>query len=253
MKCKNCGNEFEGNFCPNCGTRKENDKGFTFISSTPNNVSGPDLESKSIHNQNPEDFNQPVQPRKKNYKIITIVGIVCLAFLIIGIWATVFENDDQPIQSTINQSNSSSNIHSSNIQQSNQEEPQSEYTYDNEISYDGFSIVFSSEYYFTTIDNRFSEDNGKEVVVFPVTITNHSGETGQINIFDVTVFNSSGQENSSIDAYFDKGLISVGDIRDGATCEAEFYSIYDGDGDYYIELDGGFNSPNIEICLPVIK
>lgn len=245
MKCKNCGNEFEGNFCPNCGTRKENDKGFTFIPSNPNNISSSGSESEHSHTQNPENFKQQVQPGKRKHKALTIVGIVCLVFLGVGILASIFGNDDQPIQPATNPGNNSSNMQQN-------EQSQSEYTYGSEISYNGFSIVFSSDYYFTTLDNRFSEHNGKEVVVFPVTITNHSGETGQINIFSVTTFNSAGQQNPSIDAYFDKGLINIGEIRDGASCEAEFYSLYDGDGDYYVEFKGMFNN-NIEIHLPVIK
>lgn len=141
---------------------------------------------------------------------------------------------------------------SSSASESIEPEAVDEYTYGDEVFHRGFAIVFSEDYYFDVVDNQFSDKNGAEVVVFPVTITNYSGETGQVNPFSVTIFGSKGTESPGIDAYFDMDLISVGDLRDGATCEAEFYAIYDGDGDYYVEFDTpGLDA--IEVRLPVVK
>lgn len=345
MKCKNCGNEFEGNFCPHCGAKKENDEGFTFVPTT-----------KPDESQN----NKNTVKTKKRYTMWIIISLSIILFCVLIIilinhfgsqstvdltggwqqinstnsnnyqiakitnntieiywydktnniaslyWAGSFtaptnfqkshswisENDaiktdaaflasrDETKTFTYQDGQISYEVsalgmtqtfilektdqiptaietstpqNSSSYESSQIEVPQGAYTYGDEISYKDFTVVFSSNYYFTTIDNRFSEYHGQEVVVFPVTITNNSGKTDQINPFDVSIFNSAGQKNPSIYAYFNKDLISVGDIRNGATCEAEFYSLYDGDGDYYIEFDGGLNRPNIEICLPVIK
>ena len=70
MKCKNCGNEFEGNFCPECGTKVDSEQ-------APQQI-----------NQNIENVESNKKPFYKNWLFWTIcaVGIV---FIIIFIFLAV--------------------------------------------------------------------------------------------------------------------------------------------------------------------
>ncbi|NLJ79072.1 MAG: DUF4352 domain-containing protein [Tissierellia bacterium] len=124
-------------------------------------------------------------------------------------------------------------------------------TFGDTFEFDGFEIEMGSDYSFDVVDNEFSDHDGESVAVVPVTVTNKSGETNSFNMFFYTIFNSSGTEAESIMAYFDNSLEFMGDLRDGATGEANIYILYDGDGDYYLEFDNF--SEEVEVKLPIEK
>lgn len=120
------------------------------------------------------------------------------------------------------------------------------------FEFDNFKVDIGEEYSFDVIKNQFSEHDGKDVIVLPVTITNISGETQLFNMFYFTIFDQSGNTSDSVSAYFDNSIDFVGEMRDGAEKETNFYILYSEDGDYYIE----FKKPGgerIEVKIPVEK
>lgn len=117
--------------------------------------------------------------------------------------------------------------------------------------FDGLEIKLSSEYAFTTIDNQFSEYYGKPVIVIPATITNISNETKYLYSGDVKLFGTAGTSLDSVHRLIDGGGDLFNDLRKGATAKGNFYLLYDGDGDYYLEFrDYDFT---LEIKYPVKK
>lgn len=117
--------------------------------------------------------------------------------------------------------------------------------------FDGLNIVLSSEYTFSTIDNRYSDYYESPVIIIPATITNISNETSYLYRGDVKAFGSKGTSLDNIHIYFDDGDNAFNDLRSGATQQCNFYLLYDGDGDYYLEFrDYDFT---IEIKYPVMK
>lgn len=135
-------------------------------------------------------------------------------------------------------------------------EKTNEYTLGDTVTANGFTFEFSDSYSFNVINNSFSDLNGAYVVCVPVTITNNSGETGMYNSFDVDIFGSKGIELDTVGYYFDdETFVSIEetpDVRDGVSVSAAIYMLYDGDGDYFIVLDDGYDK-SVEIKVPVVK
>ncbi|HEX3018618.1 MAG TPA: DUF4352 domain-containing protein [Caproicibacter sp.] len=69
MKCTNCGKEFEGNFCPNCGASA--------------NAAQPVQPAQPVYQQPAYYQNQYAKPKKKKGWLIALIIIVVLLILII--------------------------------------------------------------------------------------------------------------------------------------------------------------------------
>lgn len=104
------------------------------------------------------------------------------------------------------------------------------------VTFDGFKISFDTERAMNTytIDNQFSELNGRKVYAVPVTIENTSDETKGINMFYVKVFGASGTELESVYAYFTEAQDFYKEMRPGAKVQAAYYMLDDGSGEYCI-------------------
>lgn len=125
-------------------------------------------------------------------------------------------------------------------------------TFGDVIEFDGFEITFLPDINFSEVDNQFSDDNGKPVIVLPVSITNKSGETGILNMFYYTFFTPAGTEANNASAYFmEDDIMFAGEMRDGATLNSNFHIVYEGDGDYYVEFDKILE--DVEVKLPIAK
>lgn len=126
-------------------------------------------------------------------------------------------------------------------------------TFDTPFEFDDLEITLHDEYSFDTLQNQFSDHDGAEVVVIPASITNISDKTHGLNMFLFSVFNPSGQKADDISTYFENsvGYGAAGEMRAGATTEADFVILYEGDGDYYIEFDN--YSEIVEVKLPISK
>lgn len=126
-----------------------------------------------------------------------------------------------------------------------------EISYDKTFVFDDLEITFHNNVSFTSVTNRYSDLNGREVAVVPISITNKSAETHGLNRFYYTIFGSQGTKLDSVSAYFDDSVDSVGKMRPEATSESNMYILYDGNGDYYVEFNN--YSDKIEVKLPINK
>lgn len=140
-------------------------------------------------------------------------------------------------------------------------EPESDEVENEELSY-GSTFVFddleitignAEDVTLAKVDNQFSDNNGADVIVLPVTIKNLKDESHSLNMFYYNFYGSAGTEIDSVSSYFhDSDIEFAGHIRSGASLTSAFHILYDGDGDYYIEFSDLF-SEKIEIKLPIAK
>lgn len=133
------------------------------------------------------------------------------------------------------------------------EEPKSEkieVSFGDTFVFDDFEITFDSNITFDTVNNQFSDYNGKDVIKFPVTIKNIGGNTHGLNIFYYKFYNPAGTESKSISNYFEDDVAKAGDMRSSATQYTYMHVLYEGDGDYYVEFVKK-NINKIEVKLPV--
>ena len=105
------------------------------------------------------------------------------------------------------------------------------------IEFDDFEITFGTEITFVTVDNRYSDYNGQEVIKLPVTIKNIGEETNRLNMFYYDLFGSKGTQLSSVSSYFDKAIDDMEKLRPQAVTDVNFYLLYDGNGTYGIDFD----------------
>lgn len=104
------------------------------------------------------------------------------------------------------------------------------------ITFDGFKISIDMECAMNTytIDNQFSELNGRTVYAVPMTVENVSDETKGINLFYVKVFGASGTELDSVYAYFTEAQEFYKEMRPGTKMQTAYYMLDDGSGEYCI-------------------
>ena len=107
----------------------------------------------------------------------------------------------------------------------------------NVVEFDGLQIEFTQDCKIETVDNQFSEYNGKKTIGVPVTITNVSNETNSLNMFYLKVYGSDGVQSEYLNSYFDDGQAVFSKLRAGASVDAYIYIPYDGDGDYYVSFE----------------
>ncbi len=131
-----------------------------------------------------------------------------------------------------------------------------ELTFGSTFVFDDLEITIGNaeDVTWTTIDNEFSENNGKDVIVLPVTVKNLKSESHSLNMFYYKIYGSAGTEADTASAYFsDSDIEFAGDMRSGASITSAFHIVYDGDGDYYIEFSEMLSSEKIEVKLPIAK
>lgn len=100
MKCKKCGNVYEGGFCPQCGTKSD----FTICTSCGTTFSGnfcpkcgqsSDVPPSQAHNSSsaPTQNMPPQRQKKKSRKQIIIGGIIAAAVMFVALSYMLFEDD----------------------------------------------------------------------------------------------------------------------------------------------------------------
>lgn len=141
----------------------------------------------------------------------------------------------EPVSKTESTS-SAEKIIESDAQSTVESNIQSESETADSITFDGFKISIDTECAMNTytIDNQFSELNGRKVYAIPMTIENTSGETKGINMFYVTAFGASGTELDSVYAYFTEAQNFYKEMRPGAKAQTAYYMLDDGSGEYCI-------------------
>ena len=114
------------------------------------------------------------------------------------------------------------------------------------FTFDDLEITIGKDIGFDTIDNEFSEDDGKTVVKIPVTVKNLKDETHSLNMFYYKAFGATGTEVGNMSAYFDESLDYAGELRKGASYTKHMYFLYDEDGKYALEFDDWTNKVTVE-------
>lgn len=120
------------------------------------------------------------------------------------------------------------------------------------VEFDNLIIKFGDSYEFTTITNQFSDKSGADIIALPVTITNNSKETHGLNMFYVDAYGTAGKKLDTVFTYFDDGMETFDQMRSGASIDGHLYLLYDGDGEYVIELKK-VSGKATEITIPVTK
>lgn len=135
-------------------------------------------------------------------------------------------------------------------------EEKNDLTYGSTFVFDDLEITIGNaeSVTWTKIDNQFSDKNGADVIVLPVTVKNLKTESHKLNMFYYKIYGSAGTEAETASSYFmDSDIGFAGDMRGGASMTSAFHIVYDGDGDYYIEFSELLASEKIEIKLPITK
>ena len=124
-------------------------------------------------------------------------------------------------------------------------------TFDIPFVFDGLEIILSSEYTFTTVNSRYSDDHGRDLIRIPITIVNVGEETNGLNMFSYSFFGPDGLEIDTIWALPDDDISNSGDMRPEAILDSFMHIPYVGDGIYFIEF--GFFRVDVEVKLEIIK
>ena len=126
-------------------------------------------------------------------------------------------------------------------------------TFGEVFEFDGLEITFGSEIVWDKVSNQFSEHNGADVALVPITVKNIKGETHGLNMFSYTQFGSKGTSLYSVGYYFDKEVGDMGDMRSGASQDSYMAILYDGDGNYYVEFSDYLIDEPVGVSLPITK
>lgn len=181
-----------------------------------------------------------------------ILGILLVGIIAIGLTGCGNDNNSNNgsnnnsnnynNSSTNNNSNNSSNGSSNNSNTVNN----NKYGLGDTFVFDGLELTFDSNYSFVTIENRYSEHNGKSVIKLGVNVKNVSSQKNSLNMFYYNLFGSQGTELDSITSYFDDTIDYAGDLKPEASYKSYFYILYDGDGKYSIDFDNYSQELSVE-------
>ena len=177
-----------------------------------------------------------------------ILGILLVGIIVIGL--TGCDNDNNANNESNNNSNNynnSSTNNSSNGSSSNSNTAKNnKYDLGNTFVFDGLELTFDSNYSFSTVENSYSEHNGKSVIKLGVNVKNVSSQKNSLNMFYYNLFGSQGTELDSITSYFDDTIDYAGDLKPEASYKTYFYILYDGDGKYSIDFDNYSQEISVE-------
>lgn len=116
------------------------------------------------------------------------------------------------------------------------------------FEFEDLEITVSDTYTFDTIDNSFSEYNGRTVIVIPVTVKNIDDEENGLNMFYYNFYSPSGTRLNSVSSYFyDNSIDFADDLQPNESYTKNFYVLYDGDGTYTIEFNNYEDQIKIEL------
>ncbi len=119
------------------------------------------------------------------------------------------------------------------------------------VTFDGFKISIDTERKVNvlTIDNQFSDLNGRKVYAVPMTIENTGSVTKGINMFYVKPFGPSGMELDSVYAFFTEAQDFYKEMRPGAKMNTAYYMLDDGSGEYCIVFQSFTEEKELKINL----
>lgn len=174
---------------------------------------------------------------KKASKFSLMAVLLYSVLSLVGCSNTVSDSSSKVTDTSSTNSTIESNMQttSESVGQTNSEPPESDSSNDS-VVFDDFKISIDTDRAMNTytIDNQFSELNGRKVYAVPVTIENIGSETKGINMFYVKAFGASGTELDSVYAYFTEAQVFYKEMRPGAKIQTAYYMLDDGSGEYCI-------------------
>ena len=121
------------------------------------------------------------------------------------------------------------------------------------FTFDNLEITFGSDVTWGTLENQFSDLDGEDVFMVPITIVNIGDDTHGLNMFFFTQFGPDGNNLDDVSAFFmDEDVSFAGDMRSGATQESVMVFHYVGDGDYIVEFSELLGDTT-EVVLPIAQ
>ena len=105
--------------------------------------------------------------------------------------------------------------------------------------FDGFDVILGEKLgNFKTVDNKYSENYQKDVIVLPIKIINLSGEIKIFNPMYMTVYSPDGTQAKKLGVlYMDDDIYGVGKMMHGGEKETNVHIEYKVDGYYFIEFN----------------
>jgi len=180
--------------------------------------------------------------------IFAIIGALFIAIIIIAV------NETTPSGSTGRDRNTVGGINRRTIKPDADEI----YVYNlgDTFPFDDFEITFGDEIEWVErdISNTSDPDKPEYFIKIPITLTNNTGETCRFEWVNLQVYGSTGV--SLTRHYYPRykdDIEEMRDMRDGATATGMYlYFPYDGDADYYIEINSSYEA-KIEIMVEIVK
>jgi len=110
-----------------------------------------------------------------------------------------------------------------------------EFALNETLVFDDLEITFHKDFEWAKVVASWHNLYGESVFAIPVTVTNIGEETNSFP-WNVKRFGSNGLELESVAFIADDDITRSGDIRPGATLTGRIHILYDGDGEYVIEI-----------------
>ena len=127
---------------------------------------------------------------------------------------------------------------------------QTEFNLGDTFIFDDLEITISDEIEWSTINARWSEHHRERYFSLPVTITNVGDESNSLG-WGTSIFGPNGVELDVITFIIDVDDITrTGDIRPGATLESFLNVLFDGYGEYVLEISD-WRNPTIQVFMNV--
>lgn len=119
------------------------------------------------------------------------------------------------------------------------------------FTFDNLEIAIGSNITFTTYDNDFDKDSGKDIVKVPINVKNTKDEKNHLSMFYFKIRNSKNVILPSKATYFKDSIDYAEDLNKDESYTKYIYFLYDGNGKYTIEFNNG--SEKKEIYLNITK
>ena len=176
-------------------------------------------------------------------------SVLLVAFLLISLAGCENTNNNKNLSNSSDHNNITDNDNSTNTTSNDSNSKNNKYSLGDTFVFDGLELTFDTEYSFVTVQNRYSEHNGKSVIRLGVNVKNVSYEKNHLNMFSYDFFGSQGTELDGVSSYFDNAIDDAGDLKPGASYKAYFYILYDGDGKYSIDFDNYSQELSVEFNI----
>jgi len=195
-------------------------------------------------------------PRKQGMS--TLAKIVLVIFAVIGVlFITIFfiaTSESEQYGSTGGESGTSAGI----TIRTTQADANETYVHNlgDTFTFDDFEITFgdSIEWVKRDISDTDDLDSPEYFIKIPITLTNNSGETRQFQWSRLNVYGLAGiAMRRHYFPRFRDDIEDLRDMRDGATATGMYlYFPYDGDADYFIEINSPHEAKR-EIMIEIVK